>query len=206
MRRSAIFASLMVSAFVCSTANATPISAAASGLTGTDEVITFGANAYPNFTEITDQFAGITVQFDGFVPANAAYFTTGNFRNLQGGFLTTVISGVTSITFDHAITDLSFVYQQVGPGESTFTALLDGVLVETFGLAWNQEDLNNYFGFTGIVFDQLQVFSPGLLNMDTLAFNYAPDAPASVPEPNAVALFTIGLLSFAFAKRVRRSN
>jgi hypothetical protein len=64
-----------------STATAQAIVAQSSGLANPGQVIDFGANLFPSFTPITNQFGGITV-------GHAAYFTTGVVNNLVGGFLT----------------------------------------------------------------------------------------------------------------------
>ncbi|HEU4419862.1 MAG TPA: hypothetical protein VFT55_13100, partial [Planctomycetota bacterium] len=53
-----------------STAPAQAIIAQSSGLANPGQVIDFGANLFPNWTPITNQFGGITV-------THAAYFTTG---------------------------------------------------------------------------------------------------------------------------------
>lgn len=139
-----------------------------SGLTNPDHVIDFGASLFPNWTPITNQFTGITV-------SHCAYFTTGTYLNLSGGFLTNYNIGqpnTLSIAFASQITDLTFVYHQVGTQQaSVFRAMLGGAPVSTFSCFWNQTQPNNYFGFTGIVFDELQIDFDSDFNLDTLAYN-----------------------------------
>ena len=62
------------------------IIAANSGLASPDFVEDFGANLFPNFSPITNQFPPLTF-------AHTAYFTTGSSNNLNGGFLTNDFSG-----------------------------------------------------------------------------------------------------------------
>jgi hypothetical protein len=144
------------------------IIAQSQGLPNPAHVIDFGANLYPNFTPITTEFAGITV-------AHARYFTTGVSNNLVGGFLTNDFSGqpdTLSIRFANPIQDLTYVYHQIGTWQaSVHRALLNGVPVYSFSNSSNQNQTNNYFGFTGIQFDELQIDFVADFNIDELAFN-----------------------------------
>ena len=153
-----------------SAAQAQAIIAQNSGLASPQHVIDFGANLFPNFTPISTQFAGITV-------THASYFTTGVSNNLVGGFLTNDFSGAPdtlTIKFASPISDLSFVYHQIGTWQpSNFRAMLGAVVVDSFSNLSNQTQPNNYFGFTNIVFDELQLDFVSDFNVDTLAFNDA---------------------------------
>lgn len=168
--------------FVASSLAALPIAAVPaqaiiaqfSGLVSPQQVIDFGANLFPNFTPVSTQFAGITI-------THASYFTTGVSTNLVGGFLTNDFAAglpnTLRIVFATPISDLSFVYHQIGTSApSTIRAMLQGVTVDSFSGTWNQSQLNNYFGFTNTVFDELQVDFVGDFNVDTLAFNLAGSA------------------------------
>lgn len=157
-----------------STLAAQPIIAQSSGLASPQRIIDFGANLLPNFTPITTQIPGITI-------AHASYFTTGTSNNLVGGFLTNNFSAgppeTVSIRFHSLIRDLSFVYHQIGQSRpSVFRAMRAGNVVDTFTDLSNQSQPNNYFGFTNVVFDELQVDFVSDFNIDTLAIN---DAVAS---------------------------
>jgi hypothetical protein len=78
------------------------------------------------------------------------------------------------IQFATPISDLSFVHHQVGvSAPSQFRALLGGVLVSSFSHAADQFQPNNDFGFTNLVFDELQLDFVIDFNLDTLAFNLA---------------------------------
>ena len=176
--------SLLAAAFAlvsqATSVRAQAIIAQLSGLSNTDHVLDFGANLYPNFTPITTQFAGITV-------SHASYFTTGTSNNLVGGFLTKDLSGgadTLTIQFAMPISDLSFVYHQVGGGApSEFRAMLGATTVDSFSYTANQSQPNNYFGFTNITFDKLQIDFVVDFNVDTLAFNDA----IQVPQPYCTA-------------------
>lgn len=167
--RALLSATLLV-ASLSPSLSAQSIIAQTQGLTNPQHVIDFGANLYPNFTPITNQFAGITV-------THARYFTTGTVVNLVGGFLTNDFSGAPdtlSIRFANPIQDLAFVYHQISTVRpSVFRAVLAGTTVHSFSNLSNQSQTNNWFGFTGIVFDELQLDFVADFNVDTLQFNDA---------------------------------
>ena len=166
---------ILLSATVLVASLSTSVSAQAiiaqnQGLTNPQHTIDFGANLYPNFTPITNQFAGITV-------THARYFTTGMVVNMVGGFLTNDFSGAPdtlTIRFANPIQDLAFAYHQIGTWQpSVFRAVLAGTTVYSFSNLSNQTQTNNWFGFTGIVFDELQLDFVADFNVDTLQFNDA---------------------------------
>lgn len=81
MRCTSLFAGVLALLIPAAAAHGQAIIAQTSGLPNPGQVITFGANLYPNFTPVTTEFPGITL-------THAAYFTTGTYINLSGGFLT----------------------------------------------------------------------------------------------------------------------
>jgi hypothetical protein len=170
--------SLAALIFPASTALGGQIIAQNSGLAGTDHLIDFGANVYPNFTVITTEFPPLTV-------AHARYYTTGSVNNINGGFLTNDFSGspdTLSITFATPISDLSFVYHQINSSQpSVFRALLGGVLVDSFSNTSDQFQSNNYFGFTDLHFDELQLDFVSDFNVDEFAFNDSNSSAPGVP-------------------------
>ena len=171
--RTTLLAAFLTLAALQASARAQAIIAQNSGLPSPDHVETFGANLYPNFTPISTQFPPLTI-------THSRYFTTGTYLNLNGGFLTNDFSGAPdtiSIKFGSTISDVSLVYHQVGNGTSTFRAMLGAAVVDSFSIAWNQTASNNYFGFTNIVFDELQLDFVGDFNFDEVAWNDASSPP-----------------------------
>jgi hypothetical protein len=172
--RTPFFAILLSLAALQAPARAQAIIAQTSGLPSPDHVETFGASLYPNFTPVSTEFPPLTI-------THSRYFTTGSFNNINGGFLTNNFSGAPdtiSIKFGGNISDVSLVYQQVGVGNSNFRAMLAGATVDSFSIAWDQFAPNNFFGFTNIVFDELQIDFVSDFNFDELAWN---DGSASAP-------------------------
>ena len=140
-----------------------------SGLSAPQHLIDFGANVLPNFTPVSNQFAGLTI-------THASYFTTGVVNNLVGGFLTNNFAAgqpnTLRIVFANPIKDLTFVYHQIATSQpSVIRAVLGGVTVDSFSGTWNQFQTNNTFGFLNRHFDELQIDFVSDFNVDTLAFN-----------------------------------
>jgi hypothetical protein len=166
MRRcSLVLASLLVAAG----APAQVIRAQATGLVSPQHVVDFGSGVLPNFTVVTTQFPGLTI-------SHASYFTTGSINGLSGGFLTNNYQAgqpnTLTIRFATPISAVSFVYHQVGTSRATvYRAVLAGVTMASFAELSNQSQTNNRFGFTGLVFDEIQVDFDTDFNLDTLAYN-----------------------------------
>lgn len=145
------------------------IVAQTAGIANPTQVFDFGSGVLPNFTPVTTQFPGLTV-------ANASYFTTGNYNNLSGGFLTKLLTGTSStltIQFAQPVVDVSFVYQQVGATTSTIRAFAQGVEVAAFSGSWTQSQPNNYFGFANTYLDELRIDFSADFNLDALAVRAA---------------------------------
>jgi hypothetical protein len=170
MRAARLLPVLGILLVTASSAKAQALIAQSSGLSSPDHLVDFGANLFPNFTPISTQFAGL-------VFSHTSYFTTGVSNNLVGGFLTNDFSGgpdTLSVQFASPMSDVSFVYHQVGAsGPTTYRVLLGGVVVDSFSNFSDQFQPNNYFGFTNSLFDRLEIDFVSDFNFDTLAFNDA---------------------------------
>ncbi len=69
------------------------------------------------------------------------------------------------------------------PGTSTFDALLNNSVVDTFSTATNTTSSNNFYGFTGVTFDAIRVTAAlnGIAVIDNIQLGTA--TAQSVPEP-----------------------
>ena len=162
---SSLFALVAPLASTCAQA----IVAQPSGLDFPGRVIDFGANLFPDGTPLSTQFGGLVI-------THASYFTAAApNNNVAGGFLGNDASAgpphTMSIRFAHSISDLSFVYHQIGAGTSTIRARLQGNTVDSFNIAWNETQPNNFFGFLETAIDELQIDFAGDFRLDSLAFN-----------------------------------
>ena len=152
------------------TASAQAIVAASSGLETPARLVDFASASFPDGTPLTTHLAGLVI-------SHASYFTAAApHNNVAGGYLgndvTAGLPDTLSIRFAQSISDISFVYHQIGTQTpSTIRALFQGSTVDSFTLTWNETQPNNFFGFTETGFDELQIDFDTDFRLDSLAFN-----------------------------------
>ena len=207
------------------------------GISEYDVLLDFPANQYPNSTEITDQFSSSGVTFGTIDRQPFQYRTFDEFEPglLSGGYLFLPFDNATPgrFLFSQDVSAASFLFR-TNPRETTFGAYLDGELVEgatvTTGRLPVRGDAvtDGYFGFSGIVFDEIRfvVGGPGPSRqaaIDNLAFNFADIAPppgcepsgfrppkcddfdpAVVPLPASLPLLMAGVAGLVFWRRKKR--
>ena len=198
--RKAVLGLLILLASACVT-RADPIIGASSGLTTYVELITFDEGELADLTIVTDQFQHLGVTFDppGDIQSVAGY------PNFDGRWLNNfnvdgsgVANNPFSIHFEDIVTAATFALI-TNPGMTTFTALLDGMIVESFMAATTFDNAFNYFGFENIKFDEIQILAPGngALGIDNLA--YLP-----LPAPVWMLLAALSALGIVGIWRRRR--
>jgi VPDSG-CTERM motif len=156
-------------------------------------------------TVVTNQYAGLGVTFSPNLVYDTIYSGAG-IPNIGGGqlrnFAGTVVDPF-SLLFAVDQTEVAFA-MATNPGTSTFSAYLDGVLVESFSAATDVSSSNNFFGFSGIVFDEIRVDAGGsgsAMLLDNLQMGTA--ATASVPDAGATASL-LGLAMFGLGALRRK--
>ncbi|HEX6810610.1 MAG TPA: hypothetical protein VF384_03200 [Planctomycetota bacterium] len=151
-------------------ASAQALIAEFSGLSSAGRLLDFGNGDFANGTPFTTQVAGLTF-------SHAAYFTTPvPNNNVAGGYLgndaTSGPPNTLRIQFAQMISDISFVYHQIGTGApTTIRAKLQGNTVGSFTILWNETSPNNFFGFAEEGMDEVQIDFVGDFRLDSLAFN-----------------------------------
>jgi hypothetical protein len=162
--------SVLAAAVLLAPVAAQAIIAAPAGLSFPARLIDFGAGLFPDGTPLSTEFAGLSIE-------HASYFTAPTAINhVEGGHLgNDVAAGVPNtlrIRFAHSISDISFVYHQLGTqAPSTIRAVLQGLTVDSFTIVWNATQPNNWFGFLETALDELQIDFVGDFRLDELAFN-----------------------------------
>ena len=179
--------------------NATPVIRQATGLASPDVTVDFGESLYASGTIITNEFAvdGVT-----FGPDYAYRDGLSGHPALTRGYLQNTTSGNQpgSIFFATDVTAVAFSYTS-NIANTTFSAYLDGVLVESFTAPTEGTTTAGgsglYHGFEGIVFDEIRMeldIANTLMTVDNLQY-------VVVPEPSTALLFGIGLGCLGWRRR-----
>ena len=192
-KKSALIA--LALAFFSSTAGAAVISNSATGLTDPDITIGFDEVVLATGDNVTDQFAAFGVTFD----PGVTYFNTVSPRpNFSGAAVIDFFGPAVSILFAEDVTEMVMNMSQ-NFGMTTFTSLLDGIVVESFTSTLDLT-ANNFYGFTNSLFDEVIVDPSGSSSvaMDNLSYSVA------VPIPGTLSLFlgALGLLALSARRRV----
>ncbi len=185
---------------IVSSASATPI-ANSFGLANPGTTITFDEIVFAQGTLITTQYSALGVEFspglrfDSQGVSNCCNGITGHYVGNNGGPFLDPFSVI--FTFGSSQTQAAFALA-TNPTTSTFTALLNGNVVETFSSPTHFNASGPYyFGFTGIAFNEIRVdISPSLDQglIDNIQFG------SSVPLPPAL-LLVLGAVVVAAARR-----
>jgi hypothetical protein len=133
-------------------------------------LIDFGAGMFPDATPISMQFPGVTF-------SHASYFTAAApNNNVAGGFLANDFAAgppdTMAIRFATSVSDVSFVYHQIGTqAPTTIRAKYQGATVDFFTILWNETSPNNFFGFLTCWVDAVEIDFVGNFRIDSLAYN-----------------------------------
>ena len=143
------------------------------GLTSPVQTITFDEFVFPDNTSITNQYSSLGVTFSPNLFFNNTFslpnITPNSLENFEAGVGGTRIATF-SILFSTDQNEAAFA-MVTSSGTSTFTALLDGAVVETFDATTDSTSSNNFYGFTDIVFDEISVSpggTPNIMALDNL--------------------------------------
>lgn len=171
------------------------------GLMNPDQTIRFDEFVIP-FTEfVTDQYASLGVDFSPGL--TYSFISNPNITNIDSSHISnfTLTSGTRpspipinpfSIQFREDKVAAAFSFISSEPTVGTFTALLDGAVVETFRAPTAIDLPESFYGFKDIVFDEIKVdlLDAGPAGLDNLQTVNAEEK--SVPEPVSI----LSLLAF----------
>lgn len=174
-------------------AGAATINGDTNSLAGADVLLTFSEVAIADGSQVTNEFAafGVTMGSQVFIdPPNSGGETIPNITGDRlANFNATTVFNPLTILFSTDVTAAS-VAVGTNTGTTLFEALLNGVLVESFSATTDLTSSANFFGFTGIVFDELRITGGGgnqAAAIDNLGYVTA------IPLPAAGLLLIFGL-------------
>jgi hypothetical protein len=144
---------IAVSSVDVAPAHALAINGAATGISNPAQTIDFNDLTVPNGTPVTTQYPGVT--FSGTF-ASSYTFPNVSGRNIEN------FGNLISIQFSTTQTRVAFALVS-NPTTTTFTALLNGAVVESFTASTNVSSSNNFYGFIGSSgFNAIQIFDDGV--------------------------------------------
>ncbi|MGM9480736.1 hypothetical protein ACS5PN_06055 [Roseateles sp. NT4] len=178
------------------------------GLASPQQVVDFESVPLTGNQPVTQQFAALGLVFES-AYANADMGSP--FENISGNRIGNFQWGIPALeTFAiHFAAPLSAAAWATGTSNgatSYFEAYLHGQLVESATAPTSLSDPVNFYGFTGIVFDELRMRANGPIDRAFTIDNLQTVTAATVPEPTSFSLLLacLGALRLAGRPRGRR--
>jgi hypothetical protein len=169
------------------------------GLPDPGTTITFDESGLPEGTQITNQFAGLTIDpylyLLPFLQCNSCNGFSGDFvANIPPSNIPPFIQPIT-LQFDGVVSEAAFAIVDQNT-TWTFEARLGATLVESASMVIPFSPGAGFVGFTGISFDRIVLKSPSMsaMGLDNLQFT-------RVPEPAGVGLALLGVGLMWVARR-----
>lgn len=171
------------------------------GLSSPQTTITFDEFSIATNTVITNQYQSLGATFAPNLVQTPQ--SSSGFPNLAGGNLGNFSPVVDPfyISFTGVQMDVAFV-MVTNPGTSTFTTLLNNVVVEAASFSTDFTSSNNWYVFNG-TFDQIRVDVGGsnsAMLMDNLQLSNR------VPAPATLALLGLGVAGIGYQRRKRETT
>lgn len=175
-----------------------------SGLSAPDVLVTFDEIGMAPDTPVDGQYGSLGVTFSpalGYDSQGSGVTLPGISGHYLGNNSNLAAVNPFSIRFNFPVTAAVFGLA-TNPSITTFTALLDGVEVESFIAATTFNEPEAYLGFVGILFDEILVSVDGLGGaalIDNVQYEF--ERVDTVSEPPAAAMLAIGIAAMVLRRK-----
>lgn len=162
------------------------------GISNPGTTITFSEFPLAKNTPLTNQYSSLGVNFTGLFynpdKADSPNINSPHAGNYNSGIpINPFVISFAQFQSEAAFSLIS------NPALSTFEALFENTLVDSFNSPTENIDPNNFYGFTGVTFDSIRVTvgGSGFALIDNIQFNSVSTSTA-VPEPFTIIGTIIG--------------
>lgn len=167
------------------------------GLLSPESTITFDEHILSTGATVTNEYSDLGITFS----PNLYYSSQTGFPNITGNTVTNFGSGnqVGSFSINFLENQTESAFAMVSNSSLwNFSALFNGAVVESFSEIVNTST-PNFYGFTGITFDEILISSS--INDAMIIDNLQMGETTSVPEPTSLAILALGLVGIGFSKK-----
>jgi hypothetical protein len=180
------------------------------GISNPATTITFDEFPLANDTPLTNQYASLGVTFTGLF-SDTIFSGLPNINPSAARNFTISVENPFLISFTQPQSQAAFSLI-TNPGTSTFEALLNNAVVDSFSNVTDAANTNNFYGFTGVTFDAIRITAGGrgrtnvgAAVIDNIQFGAA--TAQSVPEPfSIIGTLVGGTAAFRIRKKLADAN
>ncbi len=175
------------------------------GLANPQQVIDFDSIPLIDNQPVTNEFASLGLAFES---AYANADTMSPFKNISGNRIGNFQWGVSAsdsfaIHFAAPVMAGAWAMATSDGATSYLEAYLQGKLVESAAVPTALSDPINFYGFTGIVFDELRMRASGGIDRALIIDNLQMVAASTLPEPTSISLLLACLVALRLSGRNR---
>jgi hypothetical protein len=185
------------------------------GLSSPLSILTFDEIVFPRNTAINNQYAVYGVTFTDSMHYNAQ--NPVSYPGISGNYIGNFTPTVNPFSIYFTSTQSAAAFGMATPETtSTITALLNGIVVESFVTPTDFDDSDSFYGFTDITFNEIMInvynrnptYGYALIDNIQIGTGNAsgPGAPP-VPEPSTIMLLGVGMTCLViYGKRRAQIN